>query len=230
MILRHTVRVNPIGHQTEYWNRSGPGKPFTHPVNLDRLEQFLSHESRILDFGCGYGRVLAMLRERGFTNLVGVDHASSLIALARERHPNIPFEELPDPLHLPFAENSFDGVLLIAVLTCIPSDENQVAIMNELRRVLRPGGVMYLSDLWLQTDTRNIERYARGQEKHGVYGVFDLPEGVTLRHHDRKWIEELTSRFEKLVQDEVETRTMNGNSASGFQLFCRKSRRGEIRE
>ena len=217
-----TDLVNPIGHQTDYWNQAGPGKPFTHPVNLERLEQFLPCTSRILDFGCGYGRVLALLRERGFTNLMGVDHASALIALARERHPDIQFEELPDPLHLPLAENSFDGVLLIAVLTCIPSNEHQIAIMNELHRVLRPGGVMYISDLWLQTDARNVERYSRGYEKHGLYGVFDLPEGVTLRHHDRKWIEQLTSGFERLALDEIETKTMNGNSASGFQLFCRR--------
>jgi SAM-dependent methyltransferase len=211
-----------IGHQTDYWNRVGPSKPFTHPVNLDRLEALLPPASRILDFGCGHGRVLALLRERGFSNLMGVDASSALIALARERHPDIPFEELPDPLHVPFADHSYDGVLLIAVLTCIPSDEHQVAIMNELCRVLRPGGLLYFSDLWLQSDTRNLERYALGYERYGLYGVFDLPEGVTLRHHDRKWIERLTSKFETVVLDEIEMRTMNGNSASGFQLFARK--------
>jgi hypothetical protein len=44
-----------------------------------------------------------------------------------------------------------------------------------------------ISDFWLQTDARNRVRWL-GVQKHGTYGVFDLPEGVTLRHHDPAWI------------------------------------------
>jgi hypothetical protein len=78
---------------------------------------------------------------------------------------------------------------------------------------------LYISDLALQTDERNLERYARDEQKYGIYGVFDLPEGVTVRHHDPKWIENLTSDFEMVALDDVDVVTMNGNPAKAFQWF-----------
>jgi hypothetical protein len=92
-------------------------------------------------------------------------------------------------------------------------------MIQEADRVLRPGGLLYISDLWLQTDERNIERYVRDQEKYGTYGVFDLPEGVTVRHHDPVWIEELTSGFEPVALNNINIQTMNGHPAKGFQWF-----------
>src|SRR6185503_5142385 len=94
--------------------------------------------------------------------------------------------------------------------------------IEEIDRVLRPGGLLYISDLWLQTDKRNRERYVRDQPKYGTYGVFDLPEGVTVRHHDPVWIETLTGGFDTLALDQTDIHTMNGNQAKGFQWFGSK--------
>jgi SAM-dependent methyltransferase len=208
--------------QRRYWNRVGPGKAFTHPLNVARVTALLPLESRILDYGCGYGRVLGELRHLGYWNLSGVDSASAMITAARAKVPEIAFQELQSPPQLPFADNSFDAALLFAVLTCVPPDDAQRAIIREIRRVLRYGGLLYISDFWLQTDPRNTERYARDHNKYGAYGVFDLPEGVTVRHHERKWIEELTREFETVALDEIQLETMNGNLAAGFQWFGRK--------
>jgi hypothetical protein len=52
--------------------------------------------------------------------------------------------------------------------------------------------------------------------------VFDLPEGVTVRHHDRNWIETLTKDFQTVALDNIEVRTMNGNPAQAFQWFGSK--------
>jgi len=104
----------------------------------------------------------------------------------------------------------------------VPGDAGQRAIVKEATRVLAPGGLLYVSDLWLQTDARNIARYEAGRRRHGVYGVFDLPEGVTVRHHDRRWIEGLTGGYQRVALDEFQIPTMNGNTADGFQWFGRK--------
>jgi hypothetical protein len=85
--------------------------------------------------------------------------------------------------------------------------------------VLSRGGLLYISDLWLPEDERNLTRYARDEQKYGVYGVFDLPEGVTVRHHDPAWIETLTSDFEMVALDHLDVVTMNGNPAQAFQWF-----------
>jgi SAM-dependent methyltransferase len=205
--------------QSDYWNRLGPTKPFHHPVNLDRLGRQLAPNECVLDYGCGYGRVLGLLHERGYRNLIGVDPASKMVAEARRRFPTIRFEHLAEPPNLDLPANSVGAALLFSVLTCVPSDEGQLAIVREIYRVLRPGGLLYISDLLLQADARNAQRYARDQPRHGTYGVFDLPEGATMRHHDPRWIQILTSAFKSVALGRIEVQTMNGHPAVGFQWF-----------
>ena len=207
-----------LDSQLEYWDTEGTRKAFAHPLNLGRVSQWLSADSRILDFGCGYGRSLGELFNAGYRNLIGFDFSPAMIAAARARFPEITFEELQSST-IPLPNESVDGDLLFSVLTCVPTDDGQRAILAELRRVLRPGGLLYISDLWLQHDERNLSRYARDEAKYGTYGVFDLPEGVTVRHHDPKWIETLTSDFNTVALDHIEVVTMNGNPAQAFQWF-----------
>jgi len=211
--------MQDLDRQIDYWNRAGPGKAFGHPVNFERLARWLDPGSRILDFGCGYGRVLGLLHGHGYQNLIGVDPAPSMVAAARQRFPSIVVEQLVDSPRLALAEASVDATLLFTVLTCVPGDEGQRAILRELGRVLRPGGLLYISDLWLQSDVRNIQRYVRDEPRYGKYGVFDLPEGVTVRHHDRQWIEALTEAYEPVAIDDIQVQTMNGHQANGFQWF-----------
>jgi SAM-dependent methyltransferase len=207
-----------LDHQLEYWNTEGPQKPFAHPLNLRRVNQLLPSDSRILDFGCGYGRCLGELFKSGYRDLIGFDFSPAMIAVARARFPEITFQEIQS-VTLPLADASVDGALLFSVLTCVPTDNGQRAIIAELRRVLRPRGLLYISDLWLQPDERNLARYARDELKYGMYGVFDLPEGVTVRHHDSNWIDTLTRDFKVVALDDIEVTTMNGNPAKAFQWF-----------
>jgi len=187
-------------------------------VNLRRVRQWISDEGCILDFGCGYGRVLGELYKEGYDKLIGLDFSPAMIAAARAQYPEIAFEQI-ESLTIPLPDASVDGVLLFSVLTCIPTDEGQRELLREVNRVLNRGGLLYISDLWLQTDERNLDRYTRDEQKYGTYGVFDLPEGVTVRHHDPKWIETLTSDFTTVALDELEVVTMNGNPAQAFQWF-----------
>ena len=205
-----------LNSQYEYWNTTGTQKSFAHPLNLRRVRQWISDEGCILDFGCGYGRVLGELYKEGYDKLIGLDFSPAMIAAARAQYPEIAFEQI-ESLTIPLPDASVDAVLLFSVLTCIPTDEGQRELLKEVNRVLNRGGLLYISDLWLQTDERNLTRYARDEQKYGVYGVFDLPEGVTVRHHDPKWIETLTSDFTTVALDEIEVVTMNGNPARAFQ-------------
>jgi ubiquinone/menaquinone biosynthesis C-methylase UbiE len=210
--------MKELDHQLAYWNSTGTQKTFGHPLNLQRVGRWLSPDSRILDFGCGYGRCLGELFNSGYRNLIGFDFSPAMVATARTRFPEITFEET-QPSIIPLPDTSVDGALLFSVLTCVPTDDGQRAILREFQRVLRPGGLLYISDLWLQADERNLARYARDQAKYGIYGVFDLPEGVTVRHLDPKWIETLTRDFTMAALDQIEVVTMNGNPAKAFQWF-----------
>ena len=211
-----------LDFQLDYWNRIGPTKPFAHPVNLEQLGRWIASTSRILDYGCGYGRALDILRSNGYGNLIGVDPAPAMIAAARRNFPAISFEVLNDFRKVDLADASVDAVLLFAVLTSVPTDGGQRAILAEITRVLRPGGILYISDMWLQTDERNVQRYVEGEKKYGIYGVFDLSEGVTVRHHTSQWVEELTKGYELVAMDEIQVLTMNGHPSNAFQWFGRK--------
>lgn len=208
-----------LDRQLEYWNTEGTRKVFGHPLNFERVSQWLNYESRILDFGCGYGRSLGELFTAGYRNLIGLDFSPAMIAAAQARFPEIEFGVLQSSSTVPVPQASVDGVLLFSVLTCVPTDDGQRALIAELHRVLRPGGLLYISDLSLQSDERNLARYTRDEAKYGKYGVFDLPEGVTVRHHDPEWIATLTSDFEQVALDAIEVVTMNRNPARAFQWF-----------
>jgi SAM-dependent methyltransferase len=211
-----------LDRQVEYWNRVGPAKPFSHPVNLARLHDLVAPDARIVDVGCGYGRTLGILRRDGYTRLAGLDIAPAMIAAAQQNVPGAHFDVIATGQPLPAADVSADLVLLFSVLTCIPTDDGQRELIAECARILAPGGVLYVADLWLQSDTRNIERYRHDWERYRTYGVFALPEGVVVRHHDRAWMNALLGGFDTIAVDEVAVTTMNGNRADGFQWCCRK--------
>jgi SAM-dependent methyltransferase len=213
--------MRELDMQIDYWNVIGPTKPFAHPINLEQFSNWVGPSSRILDFGCGYGRALGILQSDGYTNLIGVDPAPAMIASAREHFPSIQFEVIHDFRNIGLPSASVDAVLLISVLMCVPTDEGQRAIVSEIARILRPRGILYISDMWLQTDERNVVRYRRDEKKYGIYGIFDLSEGVTVRHHERRWMETLLGGFEMLALDEIQVQTMNGNPATAFQWFGR---------
>jgi SAM-dependent methyltransferase len=204
-----------------YWEREGATKTFTHPVNLEWLARYLGPECRILDYGCGYGRVMALLFERGYRQLLGVDASGAMIEKARALYPHLSFVRI-DPPNVPLPDASLDAAILFAVLTCIPGDEDQKALVKELYRVVRPRGFLYISDYWIQTDDRNRQRYACYTEQHRAYGVFDFAEGGAVRHHSRQWIESLLARWGQIAITDIKVTTMNGHEAAGFQWLGRR--------
>jgi ubiquinone/menaquinone biosynthesis C-methylase UbiE len=99
-----------------------------------RLGQF-APGARVADLGCGSGVFSGILRQHG-CRCTGLDISPKLIELARRKYPDIEFLE-GDVEHLPFADASFDGVLLGGIVHHLP-DPSRCA--KEVHRVLRPGG------------------------------------------------------------------------------------------
>ncbi|MGW5655406.1 class I SAM-dependent methyltransferase [Streptomyces humi] len=89
------------GTQIAYWDGVGATKTFTHPLEITWLTG-LSRTARILDYGCGYGRVMTQLSDRGFSDVSGTDPSPTLIARARRLRPDLRFtvlESPPEPPH-----------------------------------------------------------------------------------------------------------------------------------
>jgi SAM-dependent methyltransferase len=109
-------------------------------------EHGLRLSGRVLDFGCGVGRLTNAIAEQpGVREVVGVDIASSMVELATRhcRHPDRVEFQPYDGGVLPFADGSFDAVVSLVVVQHAPP-QAQLRYLLELQRVVADGGVIVL--------------------------------------------------------------------------------------
>lgn len=200
--------------QHDYWNRVAWEKEFTHPLDLALLNQHLSINSNILDYGCGYGRVIAELEGDGFRSVLGVDTSSELVRRAESTLGGEKAQHI-NSVRAPFENASFDCVVLFAVLTCVPNTAHQMTLIKEIHRLLKPGGLLYISDYLLQTDKFNEGTYNEN-------GVFILSEGAVFRHHTLEYLKELFTDFKWITTKQVPVKTLLGSDAEAIQLLLKK--------
>jgi ubiquinone/menaquinone biosynthesis C-methylase UbiE len=99
---------------------------------------------RVLDVGCGNGALLRKLATR-IRSGVGVDSSRKMVELARAHsvlQPNLSFVDIQSP-KLPFPDASFDLVISLLSFRYLDWDP----MMNELRRVVAPGGRILIIDM-----------------------------------------------------------------------------------
>ena len=207
--------------QKEYWDSVSETKTFTLPFDGECFSGYVNKNAAIVDVGCGYGRVLKILQEEGYTDLTGYDFSPQMIERGRRECPDIRFETMEEG-KIPQEGESADAVILFAVLTCIVSDEKQDELIREIQRILKPGGILYVNDYLLASDERNLKRYAQYEKELGVYGAFALPEGALCRHHTEEHIRELLRDFETKEYEHIVFTTMNGHQSPGFTFIGKK--------
>jgi SAM-dependent methyltransferase len=118
----------------------------------------LAPGARLLDAGCGSGRMLDELARYG--RVTGVDLSSEAVASARARGHEVVRAAIEA---MPFDEGTFDLVSCLDVIEHTPDD---LATLAELRRVTRPGGLLVATvpayqALWSWHDevNRHYRRY-----------------------------------------------------------------------
>lgn len=208
-------------YNQEYWDEIAEEKEFPTPFLMAQFKKHVTKEMKILDVGCGYGRILNELHENGFDNLTGVDYSHAMIKRGLRLYPNLNLVKNKGD-DLPFSDNTFDAVILIGVLTSNIQNEHQKELILEISRVLTDQGILYISDFLLNNDERNLNRYQKYEDRYGIYGVFKLPEGVVLRHHTPEHILNLTEDYQELYFEKTIFNTMNGNKSNGFCYIGRK--------
>jgi len=209
-----------INNQTEYWNAVANQKEFTHPLDGDLLKKYFSIDGKILDYGCGYGRTVNQFIQLGYRNVVGYDTSKELIKRGITSS-SLPIYHINNPTELPIEDNSVAGILLFAVLTCIPSNKGQDELIKLLHSKLKHGGIIYISDYYLQNNSTEMERYEYLNSDKNNFGVFTLKEGVVFRHHTKEWIAELLKDFTIAEEKQIVVTTMNGHKAEAFQLIAK---------
>ena len=105
------------------------------PWVLDRVLHHTTHESRILDIGCGCGYLTYAVYDCGRRNIKGIDLSAASIAYAQEKYPAIRF--VCQDICSFSADRQYDLCLAVMTLNNIPVAEDFFASAQQL---LRPGG------------------------------------------------------------------------------------------
>ncbi|CAD8191305.1 unnamed protein product [Paramecium octaurelia] len=153
---QEAIQKNHYG-KLEYWERrySENDKPFEWYQNYDNLKdivtQYINHNSRILNIGCGNSNIPEDMYKEGYQWIVNLDFSKAVIEFMKEKFKSYPAHfqfVLADARELPFPNDSFDCVfdkgLLDAVLSGDYSAQNSKKVINHIYRALKKETGVYI--------------------------------------------------------------------------------------
>jgi SAM-dependent methyltransferase len=144
-------------------------KPFDRDC-LDRLAREVGDLGPICDLGCGPGQIARHLHRQGVKTL-GVDLSPKMVAEAQRLNPEIHFHQ-GDMLALPDTDNSWGGIAAFYCIIHIPR-EQVVDALREMRRVLKPGGILLVT-FHIGEETMHIDEW--WEKRVNLDFIFYLPE------------------------------------------------------
>jgi SAM-dependent methyltransferase len=122
---------------------------------LDRLAASVEEGGLICDMGCGPGQIARYLHERS-AQVIGVDLSAQMIEQARQLNPGLEFKQA-NMLALDVEDGAWAGIAAFYSIIHIPREE-VVNALQELKRVLRPGGWLLLA-FHLGTEVVHLEEW-----------------------------------------------------------------------
>jgi SAM-dependent methyltransferase len=177
---------------------------------------------RVLDVGCGTGRLSVALAERAHAKVWGVDASPAMLAVAKEKAPSVTFKRA-EAESLPFKDGWFERAVLWLVVHLV----DRPAALAEARRVLAADGLVavvsfdesHFGEHWLSRYLPSLERVDRARFPTGEQVVVELHEAgfagvetlrldqrVTLSREDAllRLRERHISTFDLIGEDEIE--------------------------
>ncbi len=141
------------------------------------LGAFGTPEGLILDLACGAGRHMIEFERRSLS-VVGLDLSAALLTQARARGPGLMLVR-GDMRVLPFSDSAFGTVVnFFTSFGYFADPEDDTAVLNEIRRVLRPGGCFALDFLNADRVKKNlVKRDERQLDQRRVVQERRLEEG-----------------------------------------------------
>jgi ubiquinone/menaquinone biosynthesis C-methylase UbiE len=142
---------------------------------------------RLLNLGCAHGP--DFLPFISSFELHGVDFSPEMLRLAGDYSQKFDFDAklvLADITYLPYADSTFDRAISVATYHHLKKKE-QTAALNELRRVLNPGGEVFITvwnrwqpRFWLKGKEPVVTWKTGGETLYRYYYLFSYPELLKL--------------------------------------------------
>jgi SAM-dependent methyltransferase len=196
--------------------------------NVEGLRELcgLRRDSRILDLGCGCGRIASALTRYMSSNgsYDGFDVADEAVEWCQRhitaRFPNFRFRRIPgfsqrynpqgsrpiSDVAFPYEDNRFDLVFASSLFTHIPPDglANYIA---ETRRVLRPGGTILATFCLLTDSSLPIVKAGHSapplRHKYGDFWVRDLDDRASFIAYPERFVREMYRNCGLTVVDPI---------------------------
>jgi SAM-dependent methyltransferase len=183
---------------------------------------FARSKFRVLDLGCGSGRLLDYLKRdfKGKFEYMGVDYAKNMIKVAKKRHPNFQGSNFPDSpsrglssfarsnfqalqdqsLDIPgMGKQSFDLVTMIASYHHVFGRGERVDLLKGIKRVLKPGGKLLIT-VWV-IDDRGPESRIKRIDFQGKSRYYILLGKKQLERELSEVFDEVEVRFDRKKQN-----------------------------
>ena len=178
--------------------------------DLEFIKQYISKNDKLLDFGCGNGRLIDLLKPKP-ANYLGVDISHKLIQLARKKYPGFRFQTVDfnnpkflertsavlfpskkstskklNSLNAPLlAKNQFNSILAIAVFHHLPQGPRRDQIIKVLHSLLVPGGKIILT-VW-NLNQPQFNQYFPKNKKDGFIPFKNQAGKVLFNRYHYRW-------------------------------------------
>ena len=170
------------------FNQIAPGwYNFRHWSIFRNELEVLAHrwqKGRLLNTGCAHGPDFLPFKDS--FKLYGVDFSDEMLKLARKYSLKFDFNvELSpaDVRQLPYPDNSFDWAIAVATYHHIKGEQERLKALNELRRVLKPGGEAFITvwnrwqpRFWLKSKELFVPWQKKDKALYRYYYLFSYAE------------------------------------------------------
>jgi ubiquinone/menaquinone biosynthesis C-methylase UbiE len=228
----------------ETWHADAPPAVEAVPDGLrlpPELLDLLPRHTPIVDLGCGTGQTCLNLALRGYFALTGVDDDPAAIERARASAERIEARPLPRFLvgnvtRLAFPDDSFGAAVMQRILTTLGAARDRVRAVCEARRILKPGGRLYVAEIaQMWHDPQYGRCYMDGWRETGDIGTFrasdpETGQALPYVHHysERELVGLLAGAGFEIVQFRYEVfATRLGRQANGMILVALRGQETE---
>ncbi len=226
-------RLNQINQEfyTQFAAAFAGSRSLNQP-SLQRLLDYIPAAGRVLDIGCGHGRIAHLLNaRRPELDYVGLDFSAEFIRFARQGAADLQIETqfvvadlLQPDWTQPLAGQQFDTILILAVMHHIPGYQNRVAILKSLGQHLTPDGRLLLS-VWQFTSNQRMRRKIVSWDKVGLEDAAGLEPGDYLLDWKRGGV---GYRYCHLIDQDELARLAAGSKLHILETYRADGKEGDL--